>query len=57
MAHTASSLLATQLLPSSSGTDLIGSFDRLLKRPHPLRERCYAYTDGGLSAHRIFTVH
>ena len=35
---------------------LIGSFDRLFKRPHPLRERCYAYVDGDVSADRIFTV-
>jgi hypothetical protein len=35
---------------------LIGSSDRLFKRPHPLRERCYAYVDGDVSADRIFTV-
>jgi hypothetical protein len=53
MSRTASSLLATQLLPSSYGTGLIASF----KRPHSLRERCWAYADGDVSAHRIFTVH
>jgi hypothetical protein len=58
MAQTASSPLApSSYPPSSPGTGLTGSFDRLLKRPHPLRERRYAYADGDVSAHSIFTVH